>query len=162
MNPSEDNDNIDIEEDNIVRPMKPSHVDFGKSKINGGHIEVLNHFGYIDNVDWVRLGGDDLVPNLKEDEVVMFQSFLKAGLRFSLHKMIVAILKRFSIYLHQLTPNAIVRLEIFIWAVRSQGVELDAEAFCEAFSQIYELHFQMKAMSHLDLRAKPGHESNVC
>jgi hypothetical protein len=137
-------------------------VDFGKSKINGGHIEVLNHFGYIDNVDWVRLGGDDLVPNLKEDEVVMFQSFLKAGLRFSLHKMIVAILKRFSIYLHQLTPNAIVRLEIFIWAVRSQGIELDAEALCEVFSQIYELYFQTKAMSHPDLRAKPERKSNVC
>jgi hypothetical protein len=38
--------------------MKPSYVDFGKSKIKGGHIEVLNHFGCIDNVDWVRLGGD--------------------------------------------------------------------------------------------------------
>jgi hypothetical protein len=38
-----------------------------------------------------------------------------------------------------------VHLEIFIWVVQSQGVELDAEAFCEAFSQIHELHFQTKA-----------------
>jgi hypothetical protein len=51
MNPSEDSDNIDIEENNIIiRSTKPSHVDFGKSKIKGGHIEVLNRFGYIDNV----------------------------------------------------------------------------------------------------------------
>jgi hypothetical protein len=54
--------------------------------------------------------------------------------------MIVAVLKRFNIYLHQFTPNAIVRLGIFIWAVRSQGVEPNAEAF----SHIHELHFQMK------------------
>jgi hypothetical protein len=38
-----------------------------------------------------------------------------------------------------------VRLEIFICAVRSKGVELDDEAFCEAFNQIHELHFQTKA-----------------
>jgi hypothetical protein len=54
-------------------------------------------------------------------------------------------LKRFNIYLHQLTPNAIVRLGVFICVVWSQGVEPDAEAFCEAFCQIHELHFQTKA-----------------
>jgi hypothetical protein len=36
-----------FEDDNtIIRPMKPSHVDFEKSKIKEGHIEVLNRFGY--------------------------------------------------------------------------------------------------------------------
>jgi hypothetical protein len=75
MNPFEDSDNIDIDEDNIIIcPTKPSHVDFSKSKIKGGHIEVFNRFGYINNVDWVRLGGDDLVRNPKEDEVVVFRS----------------------------------------------------------------------------------------
>jgi hypothetical protein len=69
---------------------------------------------YIDNVEWVRLGGDDLVSKPKEDEVVVFRSFLKARLRFPLHKMIVVVLKRFNIYLHQHTPNAIVYLGIFI------------------------------------------------
>jgi hypothetical protein len=146
MNPYEYNNDINIEDDNtIIRPTTPSHVDFGKSKIKGGHIEVLNYFGYINNVDWARLGGDDLVPNTKEDEVVMFWSILKVGLRFPLHKAIVAMLKRFNIYLHQLPPNTIVHLEIFIWGVQSQGVELDADAFGEAFNQIHELHFQMKA-----------------
>jgi hypothetical protein len=54
VNPSEDSDDIYIEEDNTtIRPMKPSHVNFDKSKIKGGHIEVLNHFGYIDNIDWM-------------------------------------------------------------------------------------------------------------
>jgi hypothetical protein len=50
----------------------------------------------------------------KEDEVVVFQSFLKARLRFLLHKMVVAVLNRFNIYLHQVTPNAIKRLGVFI------------------------------------------------
>jgi hypothetical protein len=33
--------------------------------------------------------------------------------------MIGEVLKNFKIYLHQLTPNAIVRLSVFIWALRS-------------------------------------------
>jgi hypothetical protein len=70
VDPSEDNKDIYIEEDNtIIHPTKSSHVDFGKSKTKEGHIEVLNRFGYI---DWVRLGGDDLLPKSKEYEVVVF------------------------------------------------------------------------------------------
>jgi hypothetical protein len=135
--------NIDFEEDNtVICPMKPSHVDFRKSKIKEGHIEVLNCFGYI---DWVQLGSDELVLGLREDEVVVFWCFLKASLRFPLHKTTVIVLMRFNIYLHHHTPNTIVRLGIFIWAIRSQGIEFDAQDFCEAFSHILELHFQTKA-----------------
>jgi hypothetical protein len=47
---------------------------------------------------------------------VVFKSFFKAGLRFPLNRMIVDVLKKFGIYLHQLTPNAIVRLSVYIWA----------------------------------------------
>jgi hypothetical protein len=38
-----------------------------------------------------------------------------------LNEMIADVLEKFGIYLHQLTPNAIVRLSIYIWALRSQG-----------------------------------------
>jgi hypothetical protein len=53
------------------------------------------------------------VSKLK-DEVFVFQSFLKARLRFPLHKTIVSIFKMFSIYLYQLTPNTIVCLRVFL------------------------------------------------
>jgi hypothetical protein len=42
-------------------------------------------------------------------------------LRFPLNRMIADVLKKFGIYFHQLTPNAIVRLSVYIWALRSQG-----------------------------------------
>jgi hypothetical protein len=70
----------------------------------------------------VRPRGENIVPLPEKDEVVVFWSFLKVRLRFPLHKMLVEILKRFEIYLHQLTPEALVKVEIFIWAVRSQGL----------------------------------------
>jgi hypothetical protein len=50
-------------------------------------------------------------------------------------------LKNFEIYHHQLTPNAIVRLSVYICALRSQGMSPNAEAFC----QVHEPHYQMKA-----------------
>jgi hypothetical protein len=42
---------------------------------------------------------------------------------------------------HQLTPNAIVKLGVFIWVIRSQGVRTEANAFC----RVHELHYQTKA-----------------
>jgi hypothetical protein len=55
--PGEDNDDIDIEKDNTtICPTKPSHLDFRKSKIKGGHIKVLTKFDCINNTEWVRLG----------------------------------------------------------------------------------------------------------
>jgi hypothetical protein len=55
--------------------------------------------------------------------------------------MIREVLDNYEIYLHQLTPNAIVRLSIFIWALRSQGMDPNAIAFC----RVHELHYQTKA-----------------
>ena len=66
--------------------------------------------------------------------------------------MIWVVLKNFEIYLHQLTPNAIVRLSVFIWALQSQGMSPDAEAFC----RVHELHYQTKA------RADGLHENFGC
>jgi hypothetical protein len=54
--------------------------------------------------------------------------------------MIAGVLKKYGIYLHQLTPNTIVRLSVYIWALRSQGVEPFSEGFC----RVHELHYQTK------------------
>jgi hypothetical protein len=89
----------------------------------------------------VRFGGEEITPKPEKDEVVVFKSFFKAGLRFPLNRMIADVLKKFGIYLRQLTPNAIIRLSVYIWALRSQGVEPFAEGFC----RVHELHYQTKA-----------------
>jgi hypothetical protein len=55
--------------------------------------------------------------------------------------MIGEVLDNYEIYLHQLTPNAIVRLSIFIWALRSRGMDPNVKAFC----RVHELYYQTKA-----------------
>jgi hypothetical protein len=48
-------------------------------------------------VSIVRARGEDTVPLPEGDEVVVFKSFMKAGFLFSLHKMLVEVLKTFEI-----------------------------------------------------------------
>jgi hypothetical protein len=31
--------------------------------------------------------------------------------------MLVEVIKRFEIYIHQLTPEALIKIEVFIWAI---------------------------------------------
>jgi hypothetical protein len=66
---------------------------------------------------------------------------MKAGLQFPLDKMLVEVLKTFEIYLHQLTPEAIIKMGIYIWAMRSQGVEPNAKWLCN----MHELSYETKA-----------------
>jgi hypothetical protein len=54
------------------------------------------------------------VPTPEENEVVVFRNFLKAGLRFPLSNFVVEVLKVFEVYLHQLTPESIIRMGIFV------------------------------------------------
>jgi hypothetical protein len=103
-------------------------------------MKKLGYFGEAES-KLVRFGGEEVVPEPREDEVVVFKSFFRAGLRFPLHDMIGEVFKNFEIYLHQLTPNAIVRLTVYIWALRRQGMSANAEALC----RVHELHYQTKA-----------------
>jgi hypothetical protein len=68
---------------------------------------------------------------------------MKAGLRFPLSKFLVEVLKTFEIYLHQITPKAIIRMGIFIWVVRSQGLEPSVKFFYN----MHELSYETKATS---------------
>jgi hypothetical protein len=69
---------------------------------------------YFHDISVVRAGGGNTIPLPKADEVVVFKSFMKAGFRFPLHKMLVEVLKRFEIYLYQLTPKALIKVGVFI------------------------------------------------
>jgi hypothetical protein len=113
-------------------PSKPSHLDFGKSTISEADLPKMVKLGYFSEAkkELIRFGGKETIPKPGKNEVVVFKSLFKAGLRFPLNKMIVDLLKKFGIYLHQLTSNAIVRLIVYIEALRSQGVEPFAEGFC--------------------------------
>lgn len=140
---SSDNECFDIECDNNDaedRPWRPSHVVFGKSTVKRGQIKAMKG-KYFHDISIVRVGGENTIPLPEVNKVVVFKSFMKVGLRSPLHRMLVEVLNRFEIYLHQLTPEALIKVKIFNWAMRSQGLELDAVCFCN----IHELSYRTRA-----------------
>jgi hypothetical protein len=139
-----DSDSYDAEsggEDSKDRPWRPSHSIFGKSTIKQSHLENMRG-RYFRDMSIVRAGGDNNVMAPKENEVVIYRSFFKAGLRFPLSRFVVEVLKTYQIFLHQMTPEAILRMGVFMWAVRSQGIEPSAKCFY----RMHELLYETKAM----------------
>jgi hypothetical protein len=136
-----DNDSYDVDsggEDSEDRPCRPSHAVFGKSTIKQSHLDNIRG-RYFRDVSIVRAdNGDKTSPTPEENEVVIFRSFFKAGLRFPLSSFVVEVLKIFQIFLHQITPEAIIRMGTFVWAVRSQGLEPSAKSFCSMHELLYE------------------------
>jgi hypothetical protein len=92
---SDDSDSYDVEsgdEDFEDRSWRPSHTIFGKSTIKQSYIDAMRG-RYFCDMSIVRVGGDSTAPAPEENEVVIYRSFLKAGLRFSLSKFVVEVLK---------------------------------------------------------------------
>jgi hypothetical protein len=140
---SGDSESFDLESGNEGaedRPWRLSHTIFRKSTIKQSQIDAIKG-RYLHDISIVRARGDSNAPAPEADEVVVYRSFIKAGLRFPLDKFLVKVLKTFEIYLHQITPEAIIRMGIFIWAMRSQGLEPNAKCFCN----MHELSYEMKA-----------------
>jgi hypothetical protein len=137
---TDDSDSYDVEsggEDSEDRPWRPSHAVFGKSTIKQSHLDNMRGRCFRD-MSIVRADVDRAVPAPEENKVVIFRSFFKAGLRFPLSRFVVEVLKTYQIFLHQITPKAIIRMGIFVWAMRSQGLELSARCFCSMYELSYE------------------------
>lgn len=113
---SDDSDDFDVEsggKNSEDRPWRPSHTIFGKSTIKQSQVDAMRG-RYFRDMSIVRIGGDSTTPTPEENEVVVYRSFLKAGLRFPLSKFVVEVLKIFHIFLHQITPEAIIRMGLFV------------------------------------------------
>jgi hypothetical protein len=148
-----DSDSYDAEsggEDSEDRPWRPSHTIFGKSTITQSHLESMRG-KYFWDISIVRAGEDNTTPAPEENEIVIFRSFFKAGLRFLLSKFVVEVLKTFQIFLHQLTPEAILRMGVFVWAMKSQGIEPSAKCFCSMHELMYEIKATRKEQYHNNL-----------
>jgi hypothetical protein len=137
---TDDSDSYDAEsggEDSDDRPWRPSHTVFGKSTIKQSHLDNMRG-RYFRDMSIVRADADRVVHVPEENEVVIYRSFFKAGLRFPLSRFVVEVLKTYQIFLHQNTPEAIIRMGIFVWAMRSQGLEPSAKCFCSMHELSYE------------------------
>jgi hypothetical protein len=117
-------------------------VEFGVSRISSVHVQDMQQLGYFGS-GVGRVPGAEEVPE-PEGELVVFEAFFTAGLRLPAHRFVAEVLQRFEVQVHQLTPNAVVALAKYVWAVTSYG----AQPSVEVFAKHYCLHWQKRKIGH--------------
>jgi hypothetical protein len=94
---------------------------FDLSKVMRRHISDLENSFHFFLKGFAQPPGIESVLVPKENEAGVFEDFFVAGLCIPPHPMLLDILHKFCVQLHQLTPNAIVQINKFIWVVTSCG-----------------------------------------
>jgi hypothetical protein len=73
-----------------------------------------------------------------------FRGIFTAGLRLPAHRFVSEVLWRFEVQVHQLTPNAVVALAKYVWAMTLYG----GQPSVEVFAKQYCLHWQKRKIGH--------------
>jgi hypothetical protein len=113
-------------------------VEFGVSRISSVRVQDMQQLGYFGN-GVGRVPGAEEIPE-PEGEIVVFEAFFIAGLRLPAHRFVVEVLQRYDVQIHQLTPNAVVALAKYVWAVTLYG----GHPSIEVFAKNYCLHWQKR------------------
>jgi hypothetical protein len=84
--------------DYSVMPSKSQPPGIWKSTVSEADMSMMTKLGYFGEAEkkLVRFGGEETIPKPEDDEVIVYRSFFKAGLRFPLHGMIVDVLENFK------------------------------------------------------------------
>jgi hypothetical protein len=112
--------------------------DFGPSTITKNHLASLENNTHYFPKGYGHPPDAKFVPDPRANEAVVFEDFFTVGLRMPPHPILVGILHKFWVQLHQLTPNAIVQTNKFISVVTSCG----GCPIADVFAHHYELHYQ--------------------
>jgi hypothetical protein len=104
-----------------------------------GYIRQLEALRYFAKGS-MREPGEETIPELADDEAIVFEEFFAAGLRMPPHPALTEILLKYRVQLHQLTLNAFVQLSKCFWAALSFGGVPNGDGF----TRRYELHYQPK------------------
>jgi hypothetical protein len=119
--------------------LHPGHtVEFGVSRISSVRVQDMQQLGYFGN-GVGRVPGAEEIPE-PEGEIVVFEAFFIVGLRLPAHHFVAEVLQRYDVQIHQLTPNVVVALAKYAWAVTSYG----GQPSIEVFAKNYCLHWQKR------------------
>jgi hypothetical protein len=141
--PSAGTSTEDTLSDTAAEELRPGDtVEFGVSRISLVRVQDMQQLGYFGS-GVGRVPGAEEVPE-PEGELVVFEAFFTAGLRLPAHWFVAELLQRFEVQVHHLTPNVVVALAKYVWAVTSYG----GQPFVEVFAKHYCLHWQKSKIGH--------------
>jgi hypothetical protein len=135
--------------DLAVMELQPGHtMEFGTLRISSIRVLEMQRLGYFGN-DVVQAPGAEEVPE-PEGELIVFEAFFVAGLRLLTHRFVVEVLQRFEVQVHQLTPNAVVALAKYVWAVTSYGGQPSVEVFTKNYCLHWIVHLHTEDWEDFD------------
>ena len=110
----EDLTNMDADPSEMMgsREKPPATLIFGQSWAPRELVESYVQKGYF-GPGVCCAPGDEITPDPRDVDCVVFRDFFSTGLRFLLDPVFLKILARFGLWMHHLTPNAIVQLSKF-------------------------------------------------
>jgi hypothetical protein len=117
-------------------------VEFGVSRISSVRVQDMQQLGYFGSGVGRVPGAEEVLE--PEGELVVFEAFFTAGLRLPVYRFMTEVLQRFEVQVHQLTPNVVVALAKYVWAVTSYG----GQPSVEVFAKHYCLHWQKRKIGH--------------
>jgi hypothetical protein len=110
---------------------------FGESKVTLDLIKEYEAAEFFPVGD-ARASFDEQVPILEANEVVVFQDFFTCGLRFPYDFILPSILERFSVKIHQPSPNSLLELSKFFWTMKTFKCTFSADIFVRLFELVIE------------------------
>jgi hypothetical protein len=110
---------------------------FGEFKVTTNLIREYEAVGYFPAGDG-RAPFDEQVPTPTPGEVVVFRDFFTCGLRFPCDPLLIAILDKFSVKIHQLSPNSFLELSKFFWIMKTFICNFSADVFAMLFELVIE------------------------
>jgi hypothetical protein len=114
--------------------------DFGLSNVGRTWVMTLETHTHYFLKGYCWAPNTKTVPAPRANEVVVFDDLFSAGLHILPHPVLVEILPKFRVQLHQLTRNVIVQIGKFISAISSCG----GRPTVNVFARHYKLHYQQK------------------
>jgi len=121
----------------------PTTTVLGLSKMTPSLLDDLARRGFVSADDVRAPPTGETVAHPRTDEVIVFRDLFTAGLRMPLDPVVVDIFRLFKVYLHQMTPTSIVRLNLYMWLAKTCRLSPSAEGFARAF----RVHYQPKKIS---------------
>jgi hypothetical protein len=136
---SEDIEDVDADLKDLVSAKRskglPAAFVFGESKVMTDLIREYEAAGFFPAGSG-RAPLDKEIPTPEADEVVVFRDFFTCGLRFPCDPLMLAILDKFSVKVHQLSPNSFLDVSKFLWIMKTFGCNFSADVFARFFELV--------------------------
>jgi hypothetical protein len=109
----------------------PAAFVFGESKVTADLIREYEAAGFFP-IGSGCAALDEEVPTPEADEVLVFRDFFTCGSRFPCD-LLPKILDKFSVKIHQLSPNSFLEVSMFLWIMKTFGCNFSVDVFARLF-----------------------------